>query len=184
MSPAMQCLLSWFSTNGGFLHQNVEVASGSVDGYHLLVKNGCSVSSRDCILSCPRELTFSIFNLREKIYPWLDQLKLKWHDALEVPTRFFLMEQYLIKEGSFWWPYIQTIPQPNNEKGLQTPLYYEQDDLAWIHGTNLDGGRNHRTLIWREQYEGSMLVLKQERSTHELSGNRISQVQHYTWYES
>ena len=48
--------------------------------------------------------------------------------------QFFLAEQRLKGEESFWYPYIEALPK---EKDLTTPLYFQESDLIWLYGTNL-----------------------------------------------
>ncbi|KAI0014772.1 hypothetical protein F4780DRAFT_169546 [Xylariomycetidae sp. FL0641] len=55
--------------------------------------------------------------------------------APHVIGRFFLMQQYLRGPASPWWPYIRTLPQPQQMTSM-LPLMWPSDDLEFLMGTN------------------------------------------------
>jgi hypothetical protein len=76
----------------------------------------------------------------------------------EETTIFFLIGQNLQGPEGFWYPYIQTLPQADD---ITTLLYYEEEDLAWLNGTNLYQAREQRIQQWRSSYENGMKILRE-----------------------
>jgi len=68
------------------------------------------------------------------------------------------MEEFLRGEESGWWSYIRMLPQPGGE-GLDTPMWYGEEDCAWIRGTNLEGASVARAKQWRGEYEECVGIL-------------------------
>ena len=136
-------LKSWFISHGGFFHPDVEIASDST-GNHLRLKMGCSISPGIMIASCPHGLTISWLNLTSGQVPFISRFNLRpVRDGSTVVTksvlvRFFLVEQYLLREQSLWWPYIRFLPQPFKKDALNSLLWYDEDDLEWLRGTNME----------------------------------------------
>ena len=149
-SERLSIFIEWFMSNGGFLHSAVEVASGTI-GYHLRLRGDCTFPPDNYIVACPSKLTMSILNANlstggrslASISP-----QSKPHSTIVL----LLMTEFNKGKESFWWPYIQILPQPDEQK-LNTPLWYEEDDRQWILGTNLDQGRLDREMMWRMEFE-------------------------------
>jgi hypothetical protein len=88
----------------------------------------------------------------------------------EETTAFFLMGQYLKAENGFWHPYIRSLPRPDE---LTTPLFYSDDDLAWLNMTSLAAAREQRLQIWRANYEKGVACLRELQ---------FEDVDVYSWY--
>ncbi len=133
----------WFVAHGGTIHQDVEIASGPT-GNSLRLRTGCSLSPGTMVASCPHNLTISWLNVIHGQNPFIKQFSLSpVRDGTTVVTktvivRFFIIEQYLLGDQSFWWPYIRALPQPFSEDALASLLWYDNDDLLWLRGTNLE----------------------------------------------
>lgn len=80
-------------------------------------------------------------------------------EALEpdAVTAFFLVDQYLHGEESFWARYLQSLPRMEQ---MTTPQYFEGEDLEWLRGTNLFLAREKRLEAWKEVYEKGMEELR------------------------
>jgi len=78
----------------------------------------------------------------------------------EETAAFFLMGQYLLKESGFWFPYIRSLPGPEE---LTTPLFFreEEGDLEWLTMTSLAVKRERRLSIWRGNYERAFGILEE-----------------------
>ncbi|MCJ1280834.1 hypothetical protein MMC26_000151 [Xylographa opegraphella] len=99
---------------------------------------------------------------------WPEEFMSCFMQSPEVLTRFFLMEQFLIAENSFWYPYIRMLPQPADD-ALDTPMFYTSEDCAWIRGTNLEGARKARLGQWKQEYQKAVDLLKSsDMSRYEL----------------
>ena len=148
-SPIGQDFESWFLTNGGYLHPSVEIAVDDHTGSFLRVKQNHILSPDSIVVSCPHHLTIS--------WPIINQLHLPdVHSAFtpHVATRLFLIKQRLLKTESLWWPYINSLPL-----SFRTPLWYDDNDLIWLRGTNLCNAKKIREDAWRREFENAMQSL-------------------------
>ena len=155
----IQFLTTWFRKHGGRLHAAVAIVEGTDSvGFHLRVRQGHKIQAGTTIITCPHSLTLSVLDLESADEPWPEDFKQQLQNSPEVLTRFFLIQQILKGPDSFWWPYINMLPSFSGAEPL-TPMYYDEADLAWIHGTNLDTARISRMKQWREEYENAIKLL-------------------------
>lgn len=155
----VQSIIDWLEGGGGKLHPAVEVIySDDATGYHLRVRQGGEIIAGEQVISCPKLLTMSILSMATAGFSWPGRFMSYWSHSLEVLTRFFLIEQYLMSEYSFWYPYIRMLPQPNSAT-LDTPMYYSHQDCLWIKGTNMERARRVREDQWRSEYYRSLELL-------------------------
>lgn len=75
----------------------------------------------------------------------------------DVVAKFFLMQQYLLEEKSFWADYVKSLPKPKG--GLNTPMYWTDEEKVWLEGTNLELGVQDRCVSWRKSYDEAMVLL-------------------------
>ena len=61
--------------------------------------------------------------------------------------------RYLLKEKSFWWPYIKSLPQPSE---LSIPSLWSQRDQAFFNGTNVEPALSKRQVLWQFEYEQAL----------------------------
>ena len=148
-SPIAEDFESWFLANGGYLHPSVEIASGNGDGNYVRVKQDAILLPGSIIVSCPHHLTISWPIVNQHHFPEI-------HSTFSphVATRLFLIKQRLLKAQSLWWPYINSLP-----RSFSTPLWYDEDDLVWLRGTNLGNAKEIREEAWRQEYENAMQSL-------------------------
>ena len=159
-SPELsQGLIEWFTRNGGYLHSSVEVVYSDAFGHHLQVKQGSALVPGDEIVSCPHSLTLSVLNAENTNPSWPKLLDIPADRAAEILTRFFLIEEFLMQEASFWWPYIRMLPQPDRRESLTTPIWYDEQDLIWIADTNLEGARLSRIEAWEAEHRSLVEAL-------------------------
>ena len=169
-------LRDWFVRNGGRLHDAVEITASNSTGYSLQVREGQTLPSQSEVVSCPHNLTISVMDMDWASDPWPERLVSRWRSSPEVLTRYFLMEQYLKGTESFWWPYIQMLPQPHRVDLLNTPMWYEDSDCAWIRGTNLEGSRIAREAAWRKEFNQGLELLSSS------GGHLRALTSQYDWY--
>lgn len=160
-SPARgRRLVEWFQANGGSKSPGVELAEDGRGAFHFRARvnhEGTPASKFD-ICSCPTELSLSWLNIipvEEKV---LDGVSVRAYDSVftqlwnvvpsHILSRFVLLEQALLKERSFWAPYIDTLPHD-----FDTIMYYSDQDRQWLNGTNLDTFRDIRHTLWRSEWE-------------------------------
>ena len=149
----------WFRANGGYINPDVEITSNQSEGNSLQVRADRDLAPDTTIISCPHHLTVS--------WPSAHRYHLSYIQSAfrpHVATRLFLMKQYLLQEYSPWWPYIRNLPQPYQKDSLNTPLYYDSDDLLWIAGTNLEHARKVRLDTWRKEFDDAVRELFHDQS--------------------
>ena len=141
---------SWFLSNGGYIDPDVELRSDPESGWSLFVKSDRVVSPDSTIISCPHKLALSWHSAHVLHFQKLQRPPFSQH----VASRFFLMKQRLLGEKSSWAPYIAALPLSFN-----TPLYYDDEDMAWIRGTNLGRAKEVREDAWRSEYDEAISML-------------------------
>lgn len=162
----------WFERSGGSLGSGIEISFDPQSGYHLRLPGGCELAAGSCIISCPQSLTISHLNSRQDGHsPWTCSEAFDWQGLCALSQlnfiRFFLIEQYQLKQSSFWWPYIQILPQPSAKDSFNTPLFYDEADTSWILGTGLGQGREQIEQLWRRQHSQGLHFHKfQEHSRY------------------
>lgn len=157
----MEEFRAWFVRGGGIIHPDVEMADNST-GFYLRARSEHDIAAGSPLISCPHSLIISWPQLMHGPDQFLRRWDLQRASRLineVVISRFFLIRQYLLKENSYWWPYIRSLPQPDTGDHLDTPLWYGSDELVWIQGTPLEFAAKEREKIWRQEYEEGMNLL-------------------------
>jgi hypothetical protein len=202
-----QRLVTWFRQNGGYLHPDVDIVEDDEFGIHGIARrhldpfvewaseetktpNEASEPAPAAIeiCSCSVQLTMSHLNVsgsRPELASKLDVpvteteiSKLAGHVPEHIIGYFALVEQRLLGESSFWYPYIACLP---TEAECATPLYFTPEDLRWLLGTtlhmsNTDPSRSSveiRRTMWKNEWRQACDILKEhgiddERYTWEL----------------
>ena len=159
-----RALIDWLTKdNQGYLFPDVRIAHSPSKGFHLIVAESCVVEAETRIVSCPMPATMSVLNA-------LDIAPFSCHGTKfpktfldnnvgrpEVLQTFFLMEQFLMVDTSWWAAYIKTLPTPTEVDELQ---FETGEDLAWLEGTNLKGGFATQTTKWQDMYSKALRELK------------------------
>lgn len=157
-------LVRWLVDQGGFLHPDIVIAYLLGKGYHAVVGPGRFVAKDTVIASCPMAATLCVLNALD-IAPFachgtrfprafLD----KFCTKPETLQAFFLMEQHLLGETSFWAKYLATLPSVEDIEDLQ---FKSEQDRIWIQGTNLEAAIDLQLQTWYENYEDGIETLKQ-----------------------
>jgi hypothetical protein len=161
--------------HGGRLDEHVQFARDDKRGVHIQVKPEWTsgVPPSTCVVKAPLTLTMSYFDAIDYRPSTTDgrqgnetlfssrgvAFPRSFIEAVgpEETTAFFLMGQYLKGTEGFWYPYIRTLPRPDE---LTTPLYYDDADLVWLNMTSLAAAREGRLHIWKTNYERGFKALK------------------------
>lgn len=165
-----RALLEWFEAHGGTMAEHIELGHEPSQGLYLAVRAGHDLSPGICIVSCPKVLTLSYLNALSSDFSnghnFAFPVNFTKNVDPHVVVRFFLMEQYLLGIESFWWPYIDLLPSPDQPESLNTPMWYSEIDTLWIRGTNLEQAVQDRQRRWRGEYEDGLrqLLLEHEKS--------------------
>lgn len=155
----LERLMNWFSLHGGFINPDVEIRQQE-HGIGLYLQHGKTLRPGTRIISCPHKLTISALDLIGA-GSWPEGVLIAWKDSPEVLTRFFLMEQWLQREHSFWWPYLSILPQPGTEEVPKTPLFYTALEDLCIRGTNLENSKDARVKAWEADFTRGISILEQ-----------------------
>ncbi|CAG8493033.1 16449_t:CDS:2 [Acaulospora morrowiae] len=69
----------------------------------------------------------------------------------------FLVHERLKDSDSFYHPYVNVLP-----KFIPTPLSYNDREMEWLRGTNLDGGTKDRKGLLKREYEQILSAIEDE----------------------
>ncbi len=158
LPPAIDDLLSWSASNGATLHSQAEIYNSPTFGVSLRVKSSENdLPAHSTIVSTSYTISLSFINaldvfknLPSRSPPFPEEF-LRNTEA-NVVGRFFLMQQYLMGEQSYWAPYIKSLPQPNEPEKLATPLYWPESDLEIVNATNLLAATQKRVWMWNDEF--------------------------------
>lgn len=152
----MDKLEQWFKSNGGYLHPNVHLATSITQGSHF--RTNAALDTNTPILTVPHSLSLS--NLNAQVDDALPVFKK--HAGVftvEALSFFYLMSQWICGEMSFWKPYLDTLPRP--EEGFGTPFWFDETDLLWLEGTDVLPSFLARRDIWKNYWKEGVQVLEQ-----------------------
>ncbi|TID14751.1 SET domain-containing protein [Venturia nashicola] len=171
-----EALMAWFEANGGSINPSITLAKDDAGGQHYRalgdIKTPSSGGLQVCY--CPFGVTLSHLNVTENPP---DAVKNCSRESVcskllgKIPTAavsyFFLAEQRLKSAESFWAPYIDSLPA---ESEMQTPLWFDEEDLKWLNGTTLrahttdpsKSGLEMRRGMWKDQWQQGLEVLKND----------------------
>jgi hypothetical protein len=172
-------LEKWAGTHGGHIDDSVCITHDAERGVHMQVKPNWpkAVEPETRVISTPLGITMSYYNAidyesakgsfssHDVVFPqaFIDTV------GMEETFAFFLMGQFLRGSEGFWYPYLRTLPQPGQ---LNTPLCFDQDDVAWLDGTGIPEASWYRYKIWDQKYDECVKKLE------ELG---FEGVKEYTW---
>ncbi|EEP80234.1 predicted protein [Uncinocarpus reesii 1704] len=164
-NPKRLPLFDWIKALGGGLPDQIELSTDPIKGQCLRVRDALpeSLASGTCCAICPIQATMSIMNLDNAIRGVPSHgfdYSPDFFAAVEEPgaLAFFLMDQYLLGDESFWAPYIQSLPDDSQFTRLE---YYTGDDLKWLEGTNLLKLREKLLERLKAKYETGLRLLKE-----------------------
>ncbi|KAI9717145.1 MAG: hypothetical protein M1812_004893 [Candelaria pacifica] len=160
----MDALIDWVVAHGGALHDGVRIATDPSMG--TLLKAHGPLESKTTVVTCPHSLTMSYLNAKaiSGFSPHGPVFPASFLDVLppRTVTVFFLSQQYLLGEESFWSPYIKTLPQPGVGDKLSTPFYFSDEDRLWLRGTNMEKGYMEREIEWKDLWTKGISILMEE----------------------
>ena len=170
-----RALLEWVTSNGGYCHVDVAVAYDAQRFFHLQVKSDATIPPGTSLVQCPMECTLSVLNALDSA-PFSSygcKLPRRFLDtqAPDMIQYFFLMEQKLLGDSSWWAPYLRTLPQPEE---LPEWAPFKAEDLTWLVSTNLDPAIKEEFRRWRNIYDRGIEALKNLKWRNAVDGR-------YTW---
>ncbi|KAI4868167.1 SET domain-containing protein [Hypoxylon rubiginosum] len=166
-------LLRWVEEEGGSLNPAIEIYHDDVTKGSYRVKDSCSVGVDDVIVSLPLSKTLSYLDAIS-CHPDFSPSSSSNNSSLEeqshfpaeflektpphVVGRFFLMQEYLLGSESKWWPYIQTLPQPEH-MSTALPAMWPSDDIGFLKGTNAFVAVQDIKSTLKKEYKDAMKLL-------------------------
>jgi hypothetical protein len=156
--PHADHLLSWFTQNGGWLSPDVHIVYTESNGFHLRALG----PTTPLVASCPLNLTLSCLNLdpsQKDVLPItspLQQCRGKIPD--HILTYLLLIQERNKGTDSPWHAYITCLPAPDT---MTTPLWFNDDDMAFLTGTSLVPATKERKAELLKQWEHAVGVMKQ-----------------------
>ncbi|KAJ4267276.1 hypothetical protein NW762_003380 [Fusarium torreyae] len=138
-SERASALVKWATSNGAYINPSAEVTHLPETG--LSFRATANTSPFDTIVSIPSSLTLSFLNTLPggddpKPFPasFLNQI------PPHVVGRFVLIKHFLLEHESFWAPYVQALPQPDNLDAWSLPPFWPDEDAELFEGTNIEVG--------------------------------------------
>ncbi|TGJ82392.1 hypothetical protein E0Z10_g6356 [Xylaria hypoxylon] len=177
-----QALLRWAEAAGGRLHPAVEIYHDEVTKGSFRVKEAGVLGLDEEIVSLPLSCSLSFLNaiaghpsipttLPTTISAPPDETYFSTEFLSNVPPhvigRFFLMQEYLGRENSPWWPYIRTLPPPEHMTRM-LPVVWPTGDVEFLRGTNAYVAVQEIRSTLKREYKQAMKFLP-ERFQYEYT---------------
>ncbi|KAG6015279.1 hypothetical protein E4U41_004655 [Claviceps citrina] len=151
VSESIATLVEWAVSYGATLHPLVEVYRDARTGLSFRVKPWASgaVQPYEPIVQLPTSLTLSYLNaVVEDQQQQQHAADAPFHTEIltkappHVVGRLFLIREYLRGRASFWWPYIQALPQPgqDNRRAWALAPFWDPEEAELLDGTNVEVG--------------------------------------------
>ena len=162
-SQRVSALIAWASNHNAHLHPSIEVYHDAQTGLSFRVKPSAESGPKpfEPIVSLATCLTLSYLNAvsgDETPFPPSFLAQTPPH----VIGRFFLMKQYLLGEESFWSPYIQALPQPDQYSTWALPPFWPSDEAELLEGTNVEVGVEKIKVDVKREYKAAVRLLATE----------------------
>ena len=171
-------LVAWAKSQGGSLDPRVEIYRDETTKFSLRVREDdrtqeslARLRAGDRIASCTTSMTLSYLNAiidsplastwwEEPASPAFPARFMEMNPS-HVIGRFFLIQQYLKGEDSFWSTYIETLPQPEHLSSWSLPAFWPSEDAAWLAQTNAAGSVEEMQGIVSRDYKKARMLLKE-----------------------
>ncbi len=163
-------LIEWALVHQTSLHPDVEVYQDPFTGLSFRATASLPAASR--IVHCSYHTTLSYLNaipISSKFHQsvpfppqFIEALK---QDDPNIIGHFFLMQQFLMGEYSFWWHYIKLLPQPDEPERLAIPMWWHEADRRFLNGTNAEPPIKKREELWREEWAKGVAHLREGLGT-------------------
>jgi hypothetical protein len=157
-SKPVQALEDWLRSHpGGYLHPNIHIVDDENAGVHWRASGPVEPNTR--LATVPHSIALSYLNaLADPEYPVFSQRRKSF--KIEAIGFFYLALQYVNRSTSFWKPYLESLPQP--EERHTTPLWFDTpEDEAWLADTDALFTSKKLKAIYEDQYQSGIAVLKE-----------------------
>ena len=156
-------LLHWANRQGTTLHPSVEIYEDPTTGFSFRAVENISIETK--LVSCPYGVSLSYLNALD-VFPFArhssEAFPQIFLDTLEpehpnIIGHFFLMQQYLLGEKSFWWTYMRLLPQPDKPSNI--PALWSEEDQKYLNGTNVEPAIRNRISLWEDDWLKAISLL-------------------------
>lgn len=148
LQERISALVDWATNNGAVLHPSIEVYDDPQTGLSFRVKPTAvaPVAPYETVVSLPSSLSLSYLNAIHGDHtgdaargPF--RADFVQRTPPHVVGRLFLVREFLRGDKSFWWPYIQALPQPDGEESeWALPPFWPEEEAELLEGTNIEIG--------------------------------------------
>ncbi|KAH8730875.1 hypothetical protein GQ44DRAFT_606257 [Phaeosphaeriaceae sp. PMI808] len=156
--PLAEQLVQWLTQNGGFLSDRVQIAFNELRGFHM---RAVSPLNSPAVVTCPLKLTLSCLNLdpNQKEVIHIDSHWQQCQDRMpdHILTYLLLIEQRNKGKESPWASYIACLP---GAESMTTPLWFNEEDMAFLAGTSLAPAARERKKGFQQQWKHAIAVIK------------------------
>lgn len=144
------------SQPGGYLHPNVHIVDDSSAGVHWRASGPVEPGTK--LATVPHSIALSYLNaLADDEYSVFKQKRNAF--KIEAIGFFYLALQFLNRSTSFWKPYLEALPQP--EEQHTTPLWFDTpEDEAWLADTDALFTTKKLKAIYEDQYQSGIAILR------------------------
>ncbi|KAK0110559.1 hypothetical protein ONS96_002164 [Cadophora gregata f. sp. sojae] len=173
ISPLVQALVNWGQVHGTSLDPGVEIYQDPITG--LSFRSLRSIPPGTKLVNCSFKTTLSYLNTTEITSYFLSRsppfpskfINTLKKDDPNIIGHFFLVQQYLLGEESFWWHYIHLLPQPDAPDALGLPVWWPEADLKFLDGTNAEPPIKKRKALWEEEWKQGIALLGDDFENHD-----------------
>lgn len=135
-SPMIRTLVDWATSHGAVLHPSVDVYHDAHTG--LSLRALAPLRPYEPVVSLPTTLALSYLNALDRPRPLPDAFVAA--APPHVVGRIFLVFEFLGGRNSFWWPYIQALPQPREPQSWALAPFWPAEEAELLEGTNVEVG--------------------------------------------
>lgn len=176
MPPAnsIQALIHWGGVHQSHLHHNVEIYQDPLTGLSFRAVNNHPPGTT--VVTASHQISLSYLNAIEApgfirhSEPFPEEfLSALSKDDPNIIGHFFLIQQYLMGEASFWWPYIRLLPQPDQPQSLGIPIWWPRDDRQFLDGTNAEPPLRKRKELWKTEWSRGVAILEDHEHWQDYS---------------
>ncbi|KAL6875814.1 hypothetical protein HDV57DRAFT_502204 [Trichoderma longibrachiatum] len=161
-------LLSWATSNGTTLHPSVQIYDDPTTGLSFRVSPSSSSSLPPYapIVSLPTNLSLSYLNALHPTPAFPKSFLAK--SPPHVVGRLLLIKEFLRGPESFWHPYIQALPQPEDVDDWALPPLWPEEEAELLEGTNVEIGLDKiREDLGREFRDAQKLLIACNRDAED-----------------
>jgi hypothetical protein len=183
MNSQIEELLQWARVHNTSLHDSVAIYQDAITGLSFRSTDDIPAGTRLAISSYETSLSYlnaTGIYAQFKSHSTEPGFPMEFVDALKVENphiigHFFLIQQYLLGEKSFWWNYIRLLPQPDDPEALGIPVGWPEADLKFLAGTNAEPPIQKKLKLWQNEWALGIWSLRNYMSNWHVYSYKLYQ---------